>query len=50
MFTLLLAGCATYHETYNRPIPLAAASLATAPKYVLFPEQRAAKVKKNQLH
>ena len=44
MLTFLLAGLATYHETYNRSIPFAAASLATAPKYILFPEQRAKKV------
>ncbi len=44
MLTLLLAALATYHETYNRSIPHAAASLATAPKYILFPEQRAKKV------
>jgi hypothetical protein len=44
MLTFLLAGLATYHETYNRSIPYAAASLATAPKYILFPEQRAKKV------
>ncbi|CAF1025090.1 unnamed protein product [Rotaria sordida] len=43
MLTFLLAGLAAYHETYNRPIPFAAASVATAPKYILFPEQRAAK-------
>ncbi|UJR14978.1 hypothetical protein I4U23_001957 [Adineta vaga] len=43
MLTVLLAGLATYHETYNRSIPFAAASLATAPKYILFPEQRAKK-------
>ncbi|CAF2789091.1 unnamed protein product [Rotaria sp. Silwood2] len=43
MLTFLLAGLATYHETYNRPMPYAAASLATAPKYILFPEQRAKK-------
>ncbi|CAF0765781.1 unnamed protein product [Rotaria sordida] len=43
MLTFLLAGLATYHETYNRPITYAAASLATAPKYILFPEQRAKK-------
>jgi len=45
MLTFLLAGLATYHETYNRSIPFAAASLASAPKYILFPEQRAKKVK-----
>lgn len=44
MLTFLLAGLATFHETYNRPISYAAASLATAPKYILFPEQRAKKV------
>jgi hypothetical protein len=44
MLTFLLAGFATYYETYNRSIPFAAASLATAPKYLLFPEQRAKKV------
>lgn len=44
MLTFLLAGLATYHETYQRSIPFAAASLATAPKYILFPEQRAKKV------
>ena len=45
ILTVLLAGLATYHETYNRPISMAAAaSLATAPKYILFPEQRAKKV------
>jgi hypothetical protein len=44
MLTFLLAGLATFHETYNRSIPYAAASLATAPKYILFPEQRAKKV------
>jgi hypothetical protein len=44
MLTFLLAGLATYHETYNRSMPFAAASLATAPKYILFPEQRAKKV------
>ncbi len=44
MLTFLLAGLATYHETYNRSIPYAAARLATAPKYILFPEQRAKKV------
>jgi hypothetical protein len=44
MLTFILAGLATYHETYNRSIPFAAASLATAPKYILFPEQRAKKV------
>lgn len=44
MLTFLLAGLATFHETYNRSIPYAAASLATAPKYLLFPEQRAKKV------
>ncbi len=44
MLTFLLAGLATYHETYNRSIPFAAARLATAPKYILFPEQRAKKV------
>jgi len=38
MLTFLLAGLATFHETYNRSIPYAAASLATAPKYILFPE------------
>ncbi|CAF3549789.1 unnamed protein product [Rotaria socialis] len=43
MITFILAGLAAYHETYNRSIPFAAASLATAPKYILFPEQRAAK-------
>ncbi|CAF1151653.1 unnamed protein product, partial [Adineta ricciae] len=43
MLTFLLAGLATYHETYNRSIPFAAARLATAPKYILFPEQRAKK-------
>ncbi|CAF3484061.1 unnamed protein product [Rotaria socialis] len=43
MLTFLLAGLATFHETYNRSIPYAAASLATAPKYILFPEQRAKK-------
>ena len=43
MLTFLLAGFATYHETYNRSIPIAAANLATAPKYILFPEQRAKK-------
>ncbi|CAF3324025.1 unnamed protein product [Rotaria sp. Silwood2] len=43
MLTLILAGLAAYHETYNRSIPFAAASVATAPKYILFPEQRAAK-------
>ncbi|CAF4618549.1 unnamed protein product [Rotaria sp. Silwood1] len=43
MLTFLLAGLATYHETYNKSIPYAAASLATAPKYILFPEQRAKK-------
>ncbi|CAF0822596.1 unnamed protein product [Adineta steineri] len=43
ILTFLLAGLATYHETYNRSIPFAAASLATAPKYLLFPEQRAKK-------
>ncbi|CAF3668265.1 unnamed protein product [Rotaria sp. Silwood1] len=43
MLTVLLAGLAAYHETYNQSIPLAAASVATAPKYILFPEQRAAK-------
>ena len=45
MLTFLLAGLATYYETYNRSIPYAAASLATAPKYLLFPEQRAKKVR-----
>ena len=44
MLTFLLAGLATYYETYNRSIPHAAASLASAPKYILFPEQRAKKV------
>ena len=44
MLTFLLAGLATFHETYNRSISYAAASLATAPKYLLFPEQRAKKV------
>jgi hypothetical protein len=44
MLTFILAGLATYYETYNRSIPFAAASLATAPKYLLFPEQRAKKV------
>ncbi len=44
MLTFLLAGLATFHETYNRSISYAAASLATAPKYILFPEQRAKKV------
>jgi hypothetical protein len=44
MLTFILAGLATYHETYNRSIPFAAASLATAPKYILFAEQRAKKV------
>lgn len=44
MLTFLLAGLATYYETYNRSIPYAAASLASAPKYILFPEQRAKKV------
>ncbi|CAF3803316.1 unnamed protein product [Adineta steineri] len=43
MLTLLLAGLATFYETYNRSISYAAASLATAPKYILFPEQRAKK-------
>jgi hormone-sensitive lipase len=43
MLTFILAGLATYYETYNRSIPFAAASLATAPKYLLFPEQRAKK-------
>jgi len=43
MLTFLLAGLATFHETYNRSISYAAASLATAPKYLLFPEQRAKK-------
>jgi hypothetical protein len=52
MLTFLLAGLATYHETYNRSIPYAAASLATAPKYILFPEQRAKKVdfERNSFH
>jgi hypothetical protein len=45
ILTFLLAGLATYSETYQRSIPLAAASLATAPKYILFPEQRAKKVR-----
>jgi hypothetical protein len=44
MLTFILAGLAAYYETYNRSIPFAAASLATAPKYILFPEQRAKKV------
>ena len=44
MLTILLAGLATYYETYNRSIPHAAASLATAPKYIMFPELRAKKV------
>jgi hypothetical protein len=48
MLTLLLAGLATFHETYNRSIPYAAASLATAPKYILFPEQRAKKVRRKK--
>ncbi|UJR31696.1 hypothetical protein I4U23_019177 [Adineta vaga] len=43
MLTFLLAGLATYYETFNRSIPYAAASLATAPKYILFPEHRAKK-------
>ncbi|CAF0754677.1 unnamed protein product [Adineta ricciae] len=43
MLTFLLAGLATYYETFNRSIPYAAASIATAPKYILFPEQRAKK-------
>jgi hypothetical protein len=52
MLTFILAGLATYYETYNRSIPLAAASLASAPKYILFPEQRAKKVKYffNKIH
>ncbi len=45
MLTFLSAALATYYETYNRSIPSAAASLATAPKYILFPELRAKKVK-----
>ena len=49
MLTFLLAGLATYYETYNRSIPAAAASLATAPKYLLFPEQRAKKVRNDFL-
>lgn len=49
MLTFLLAGLATYYETYNRSIPYAAASLATAPKYLLFPEQRAKKVRTRSL-
>ena len=44
ILVLLLAGLATYHEAYNRPIPLAAANIVTAPKYMLFPEERAKKV------
>jgi hypothetical protein len=44
IFSVILAGLATYYETYHRSIPLAAARLATAPKYILFPEQRAKKV------
>ena len=45
ILTFLLAGLATYSETYQRSIPFAAAHLATAPKYILFPEQRAKKVR-----
>ena len=44
MLTFLLSGLATYHETYNRSISFAAASRATASKYILFPEQRPKKV------
>ncbi|CAF3939182.1 unnamed protein product, partial [Rotaria sp. Silwood1] len=40
--TFLLAGLAAYNETYHRSIPIAA-GVAIAPKYMLFPEQRAAK-------
>ena len=45
ILTFLLAGFATYSETYQRSIPLAAARLVSAPKYLLFPEQRAKKVR-----
>lgn len=44
MIAVLLSGLATYHEAYNRSIPVAAASIVTSPKYLLFPEQRATKV------
>ncbi|CAF4342118.1 unnamed protein product [Rotaria sp. Silwood2] len=44
LLTFILAGLAAYYKTYNRSIPFAAASVATAPKYILFPEQRATKV------
>ncbi|CAF1498644.1 unnamed protein product, partial [Didymodactylos carnosus] len=43
MLTLLLAGLATYHDTYNKSIPHAALTLATSSKYIMFPEQRAKK-------
>lgn len=42
--TLISASLATYYDTYNRSKSYTAASLAIAPKYLLFPEHRAAKV------